>query len=94
MTWELGYIFNPKFQNQGFCAEASSAVIEYAFQEMDVHKVVAFCNPKNIPSWKLLEKIGMEREGFFKQKAFFRKDDEGNPLWHDCYAYGILNNCS
>ena len=94
MTWELGYIFNPKFQNQGFCTEASSAVIEYAFKEMDVHKVVAFCNPKNIPSWKVLEKIGMEREGFFKQKAFFRKDDEGNPLWHDCYAYGILNNCS
>lgn len=94
MTWELGYIFNPKFQNKGFCTEAASAMIDYGFKEMDVHKVIAFCNPKNIPSWKVLEKIGMEREGFFKQKAFFRKDKKGNPLWHDCYAYGILNNCS
>ena len=94
MTWELGYIFNPKFQNQGYCTEASSAILQYAFREFNAHKVVAFCNPENISSWKVLEHIGMEREGFFKQKAFFRKDNEGNPLWHDCYAYGILNNCT
>ena len=94
MTWELGFIFNPKFQNQGYCTEASSAIIKHAFDKLDAHKVVAYCDPKNIPSWKVLEKIGMEREGFFKQKAFFRKDEKGNPLWHDCYAYGILNNYS
>lgn len=94
MTWELGYIFNPKFQNQGYCTESSSAILDYAFKMLRSHKVVAFCNPDNIPSWKVLEKIGMEREGFFKQKAFFRKDKDGNPLWHNCYAYGILNNCS
>jgi len=91
MTWELGYIFNPRFQNLGYCTEASSAVLDYAFNQWNAHKVVAFCNPKNISSWKVLEKIGMEREGFFKEKAFFRKDKDGNPLWHDCYAYGILN---
>ena len=45
---------------------------------MKSHKVVAFCNPENTASWKVLEKIGMEREGFFKQKAFFRRDDNGN----------------
>lgn len=94
MTWELGYIFNPKFQNQGYCTEASSAIINYSFKELNAHKVVAFCNPRNTPSWKVLEKIGMEREGFFKQKAYFRRDDNGIPLWHDCYAYGILNNCT
>ncbi len=94
LTWELGFIFNPEFQNQGYCTEASSAVIRYVFKEWNAHKVVAFCNPGNIASWKVLEKTGMEREGVFRQKGFFRKDEEGNPLWHDCYAYGILNNCS
>jgi [ribosomal protein S5]-alanine N-acetyltransferase len=93
MTWELGFIFNPKFQNKGYCTEASSAILDYAFTALKAHKVVAFCNPKNIPSWKVLEKIGMEKEGCFKQKAFFRNDEDGNPLWHDCFAYGILNNC-
>ncbi len=92
MTWELGYIFNPRFHNQGYCTEASQAIIQYAFNELHAHKVEAFCNPLNIPSWKVMEKIGMEREGFFKQKGFFRTDKDGNPLWHDCYAYGILGN--
>ncbi len=93
MTWELGFIFNPKFQHKGYCSESSFALIDYAFKELKSHKVVAFCNPENTASWKVLEKIGMEREGFFKQKAFFRRDENGNPLWHNCYAYGILNNC-
>jgi ribosomal-protein-alanine N-acetyltransferase len=91
MTWELGYIFNPDYQRRGYCTEASSAIVHYAFKEWNAHKIVAFCNPENIASWKVLEKIGMEREGFFKQKAFFRRDSGGNPLWHDAYAYGILN---
>lgn len=92
MTWELGYIFNPEFQNQGYCTEAAAALLQYAFKELKAHKVVSFCNPQNAASWKVLEKIGMEQEGFFKKKAFFRKDEKGNPLWHDCYAYGILSD--
>ena len=93
MTWELGYIFNPRYQNQGYCTEASSAMVKYAFGEWHAHRVVAYCNPLNTPSWRVMEKIGMEREGFFRQKAFFRRDEKGNPLWHDCYAYAILNSC-
>ena len=91
MTWELGYIFNPVFQNRGFCSESALGLLRYAFDRLGAHKVVAFCNPENVPSWKVLERIGMKKEGLFKQKAFFRKDEDGNPLWHDCLAYGILN---
>ena len=45
MTWELGYIFNPDYHNQGYCTEASSALIDFAFRELHAHKIVAFCNP-------------------------------------------------
>lgn len=92
LTWELGFIFNPVYQKRGFCTEASNEIIEYAFNDLNAHKVVAYCNPENKASWKVLEKIGMAREGFFKQKAFFRKDVNNIPLWHDCYAYGLLND--
>ncbi len=92
LTWELGFIFNPEYHNRGYCTEASHAIIHYCFAQFKAHKVVAFCNPLNVASWKVLENIGMEREGFFKQKAFFRRDSNGKPLWHDCYAYGVLNN--
>lgn len=92
LTWELGFIFNPEYQKKGYCSEASLAIIKYAFEELKAHKVTAFCNPKNIASWKVLEKVGMEREGHFKKRGFFRKDNNGNPIWHDCYAYGTLNS--
>ena len=91
MTWELGYIFNPKYQRNGYCTEASRKIIEYAFNDLHAHRITAFCNPINIGSWHVLEKSGLKREGYFKEKAFFRKDKENKPLWHDCYAYGLLD---
>lgn len=90
MTWELGYIFNPKYQGEGYCSEASLAISKYAFNELNAHKITAYSNIKNTASWKVLEKIGMDREGLIKQKGFFRKDKDGNPLWNDCYLYGLL----
>ncbi len=90
-TWELGYIFNPKFMNKGFCTESSKEIIQFAFNDLKAHRVEAFCNPLNDASWHVLENIGMKREGFFKEKAFFRRDSENNPIWHDCYAYGITS---
>ena len=89
MTWELGYIFNPVFMNKGYCTESAKELLAYAFTELNAHRVEAFCNPLNEASWHVLENIGMKREGFFKEKAFFRKDASGNPSWHDCFAYGI-----
>jgi len=94
MSWELGYIFNPNYQSQGYCTEASKALIAFAFCHWNAHRICAYCNPDNHASWKVLEKLGMRREGFFKQKGFFRRDENNQPLWHDCYAYGLLNKKS
>jgi [ribosomal protein S5]-alanine N-acetyltransferase len=90
LTWELGYIFNPAFQRQGYCTEAARRIVEYGFKDLHAHRITAFCDPANPASWKVLEKIGMQREGYFNQKAFFRRDSQGQPVWHDCLAYGIL----
>jgi len=92
LTWELGFIFNPTYHNRGFCTEASRRIIKHGFDNLNIHKVVSYCNPENIASWKVLEKTGMKREGFFRKEGFFRRDENNNPLWHDCYAYGILKN--
>ena len=89
-TWELGYIFNPVYRNRGYCTEASRSVIDFGFRELAAHRIVAFCDPRNEASWRVLEKLRMKREGHFRQKAFFRRDGSGAPLWHDCYAYGIV----
>ena len=89
-TWELGYIFNPAFQNKGYATESARALIEYGFRHFGIHRVVAYCSPENIASWRVLEKIGMRREGYFRKNIFFNCDGDGEPIWLDTYAYAIL----
>jgi [ribosomal protein S5]-alanine N-acetyltransferase len=88
--WELGYIFNPEYQKQGFASEAARALVEYAFRNLEVHRIMARCDPRNTPSWKLLEGIGFRREAHFRMYGFFRRDAQGHPLWHDAYEYAML----
>ena len=85
---EVGYIINKEYQRQGFAGEALSAVIHNAFRE-GVHRVYAECDPRNTPSWKLLEKVGLSREAHFKQNIWFHKDENGNPIWKDTYVYAV-----
>ncbi|SEU19583.1 GNAT family N-acetyltransferase [Paenibacillus sp. NFR01] len=89
-TWELGYIFNPVYYGHGYATEASRRVMQHAFEELGAHRIIAMCNPDNASSWKLLERLGMRREGHLLQEAFFRSTDDGRPIWHDAYQYAIL----
>ena len=90
LTWELGYIMSSKYQKQGYGSEAAQALVEYGFTEFAAHRIQAHCNPANTASWKLLEKIGFRREGLLRKNVYFRKDEAGNPLWWDSFAYARL----
>jgi len=87
--YNIGYIFNPAYQNKGFCTEASKALVTYAFTNWDCHRVIARCNPDNIPSWRVMEKIGLFKEGHHKKRVCFKYDDLNNPIWWDELVYGI-----
>lgn len=89
-TWELGYVFNAKFQGKGYATEAAKTLTDNAFKERNARRVIAMCNPLNAPSWKLLERLGLRREGHLIKNIYFKKDDKDNPIWADTYEYGIL----
>lgn len=89
-TWELGYAFNAKYHGKGYATEAAKALVEIVFKEKNARRVIARCNPLNVPSWKLLERLGLRREGHLVQNIWFKKDEKGNPIWVDTYEYGIL----
>ena len=89
-TWEIGYIFNPDYHNQGYATEACQAVIDYTFTKLNAHRIVAYCNPENRASWRVLEKCGMNREGLRRKNAFFKTDENGDPFWFDSFEYAIL----
>jgi len=89
-TWELGYIFNPAFHNKGYASESACGLVHFGFTHGGIHRVIAHCNPENIASWKVLEKIGMRREAYFRKNVFFRTAADGSPLWLDSFEYALL----
>ncbi|MEY9978716.1 GNAT family N-acetyltransferase [Lysinibacillus sp. RC79] len=84
-TYEIGWVLNPNYFNNGYASEAAKAVLDYGFKEMKLHRIIATCQPENIPSYKVMEKIGMRREGYFK-KCIPHNDD-----WWDEYYYAVLD---
>ena len=88
---EVGYIIHQHYRQKGYGAEALSAVIERVFKE-GIHRVYALCDPRNIPSWKLLEQVGMRREAHFRQNIFFHRDGQGAPIWKDTFVYALLRS--
>ncbi len=90
LTWELGYIFNPSYSGQGYATEAAGRILRYGFEELGAHRIIARCNPENAPSWRLLERLSMRREGYFRKKAFFRRNSSGEPKWFNEYEYAII----
>jgi RimJ/RimL family protein N-acetyltransferase len=91
-TWEIGYVFNDKYWGNGYATESLIAIMKYAFDNLGTRRIMARCDPKNPNSWKLLERVGMRREGTFLQNVYFFKDEEGNPIWKDTYQYAILRS--
>ena len=83
-VYEIGWIFNKNFWRQGYAFEACKAVIDYAFDSMNVHKVFAE-TIDGVKSVNLMKKLGMKLEGIQRSQT---KDNFGN--WADLYFYGIL----
>ncbi len=58
--------------------------LEYAFDELNLHRVSAIIYAFNRPSWRLLEFLGAVREITLKDHI------TRNGVWHDVYVYGLL----
>ena len=84
-TYEIGWVFNPDYFNKGYATEAARAVVGFGFAKMKLHRIIATCQPENIPSWRVMEKIGMRREGCFK------KCIPNGDSWWDEYYYAVLD---
>ena len=64
---ELGYWVGKAWWGQGYCTEATIAVIEFAFQSLQLNRIYAYHWERNRASGRVMEKSGMMREGSLKQ---------------------------
>lgn len=57
---ELYYGISSSYRKQGLALEATQAVLQYGFEVIGLKKIMAFADYRNLPSLKLLEKLGMK----------------------------------
>ena len=58
---EMGWILNKAYQGKGYAFEAARALMDFAVEVLDAERIVAHCDTRNVPSWQLMEKLGMQR---------------------------------
>jgi RimJ/RimL family protein N-acetyltransferase len=83
-TYEIGWVFHPRYHGRGYATEAAAALLRYGFETLRLHRIIATCQPENTPSWRVMEKLGMRRE------AHFRKGHLRGATWWDEYFYALL----
>lgn len=69
---ELGYELHPSYWNRGLMTEAASAILDYAFHDLSLHRIEANPYADNEASVKLLRKLGFKEEGRLRERHFFR----------------------
>ena len=87
-TYEIGWMLNSNYFNQGYGFMAAKLVLAYAFNKLKAHRVIATCQPENTASKRICEKLGMRLEGLFKQCIYNQKDNN----WWDELFFAILKD--
>lgn len=82
----IGYCFNRHFWGQGYATEAARALLTFGFDRLKLHRVFATCDPANIVSISVLEKIGMQREGHLREHKWAKG------RWRDSFLFAILDH--
>lgn len=70
---EIGYELTPEYWRQGIMTEVLNEIVQYGFKALGLNRIEAFIDPDNISSKKLLEKAGLQEEGYLKD-YFYEKN--------------------
>lgn len=84
---EVGYCIGKRWWNQGLLTEALCAVIDYTFTQTQANRLEACHSINNPASGRVMQKCGMVKEGFAKEK--YRSLAEG---FQDCDCYAIVKS--
>ncbi len=83
---ELGYEIAPVYWGQGYATEAAHRMLIFGFEELGLHRIWASCLLDNTASARVLEKLGMQREGHIRENRWMK-----NHYW-DTLIYSILEH--
>ena len=81
---EIWYKVHSEYWGNGFATESVNLILDYGFETLKLHRIQAGCAVDNIGSIKVLEKVGMLKEGRGRQLLPLKNG------WSDNFEYSIL----
>lgn len=82
---EIHYCLSKAWWGRGIMKEAVTAIIDFGFSRMGLHRIEAKCFPENAPSEALLRSVGMRFEGTMREGLFAKGS------FHDLRMYAVLS---
>lgn len=83
---EIGWALHVDYRGRGYATEAARALADYAFSTLKIHRLHAITRSANTGSWKVMERLGMKREGQLRE----HETQDGERV--DVLYYGILRS--
>jgi RimJ/RimL family protein N-acetyltransferase len=82
---EVGFILNPAYQGHGLAIEAADVMLGLGFDGLRLHRIVGRCDGRNLPSARLMERLGMRREAHLVENEYVKGE------WTDELIYAMLD---
>jgi ribosomal-protein-alanine N-acetyltransferase len=83
---DMGYCLHSGFWGKGYATEVAEALLAFGFDRLALHRIIATCDVGNAASARVLEKVGMRREAYFREDSWIRG------VWRDSYLYAVLED--
>ncbi len=83
---DIGWRLKPSAWGKGYATEGAKRCLNYAFEDLQLPKIISTCTLRNHPSENVMRKIGMKKAGTFKHPNL-----KEYPAYEDCLWYEIKN---
>lgn len=84
---DMGYVLAKTHWGQGYMTEATQAFVDWALAQSGIYRIWSICDIENLASAKVMEKVGMQREGILRRQIIHPNiSDEPR----DVYCYSIV----
>ena len=80
----IGYCYAELAWGQGYATEAGRALVDWSFENMNLHRMHSEADTRNLGSDRVLQKLGFQREGTLRENCIV------NGVISDSWVYGLL----
>ncbi|WP_137790350.1 GNAT family protein [Bacillus sp. E(2018)] len=83
---EIGYVIHPDYWGKGFATETGQLLLKFGFENLQLHRIFATCDPRNKASEKVLMKLDMMLEGVIRESILLKDG------WRDSLLFSMLEH--